>query len=123
MNGDHNKLNKFGKIFLLVVLILFSGYTSFSQIELKTNDTIKIKGKKAEYSGRTENQSTKVNNDDQTNNSNSDAPSQVVKHIKASRPDMSKARNARPTNIVRPTGSRIPNGIGRPAGAIRAGHG
>ncbi|HPI69086.1 MAG TPA: hypothetical protein PL003_07690, partial [Bacteroidales bacterium] len=39
-----------------------------------------------------------------------------VKQVKGARPDMSKARGARP-NIVRPSGSGIPRGVGKPGGA------
>jgi hypothetical protein len=46
-----------------------------------------------------------------------------VKQVKSARPDMSKSRGARPPDIVRPSGSRIPKGVGRPAGAVRHGRG
>ena len=44
-----------------------------------------------------------------------------IKQIKGARLDMSKARGARPPDIVRPNGSRIPQGIGKPAGAGKPG--
>ncbi len=44
-----------------------------------------------------------------------------VKQIKSDRPDMSRSRGARPPDIVRPSGSRVPKGVGRPAGAGRHG--
>jgi len=44
-----------------------------------------------------------------------------VKQVKSNRPDMSRSRGARPPDIVRPSGSRIPKGVGRPAGAGRHG--
>jgi len=46
-----------------------------------------------------------------------------VKQVKSARPDMSRSRGARPPDIVRPSGSRIPKGVGRPAGAVRRGRG
>lgn len=46
-----------------------------------------------------------------------------VKRVKSARPDMSRSRGARPPDIIRPSGSRIPKGIGRPAGAGRHGRG
>ena len=46
---------------------------------------------------------------------------QGVKQIKSARPDMSKARGARPPAITRPSGSQIPKGIGKPGGAARRG--
>jgi hypothetical protein len=48
-------------------------------------------------------------------------PQGAVKQVKGARPDMSKARGARPPDIVRPSGSGIPKGIGRPGGAFRRG--
>ena len=41
----------------------------------------------------------------------------AVKQVRSARPDMSKARGARPGSVVRPSGSRIPKGVGRPKGA------
>jgi hypothetical protein len=45
----------------------------------------------------------------------------AAKQIKSARPDMSKARGARPPTIVRPGGSGIPKGIGKPGGVGRKG--
>ena len=45
----------------------------------------------------------------------------AVKQVKSARPDMSKARGARPPTIVRPGGSGIPKGIGKPGGVGRKG--
>jgi hypothetical protein len=42
---------------------------------------------------------------------------QTAKKVKSARPDMSKARGARPAYIQRQSGSGIPRGIGKPAGA------
>jgi hypothetical protein len=44
-----------------------------------------------------------------------------VKQVKSARPDMTRTRGARPPDIVRPSGSRIPKGVGRPAGVGRPG--
>jgi hypothetical protein len=44
-----------------------------------------------------------------------------AKQVKGARPDMSKARGARPPEITRPSGSAVPRGIGKPAGAGRRG--
>ncbi len=116
-------MNKFGKLFFAVVLIIFAGHISFAQAGSQQNDTLKLKIKKTESTGKVEDQNTTDVNNNQTDKKFNNAEFQSVKHIKAARPDMSKARGARPPNIVRPTGSRIPNGRGRPAGAVRPGHG
>jgi hypothetical protein len=49
------------------------------------------------------------------------ASGQNVKQVKGARPDMSKASGARPPVITRPSGSVVPRGIGKPAGAGRRG--
>lgn len=46
-----------------------------------------------------------------------------VKEVKSARPDMSKAKGARPPSVVRPSGSRIPLGAGKPKGAGKHGKG
>jgi hypothetical protein len=46
---------------------------------------------------------------------------QTLKQVKGARPDMSKARGARPPEITRPSGSVVPRGIGKPAGAGKRG--
>ena len=40
-----------------------------------------------------------------------------VKQVHSARPDWSKARGARPASVERPSGSRIPKGVGKPHGA------
>ena len=40
-----------------------------------------------------------------------------VKQVHGARPDWSKAKGARPASIERPSGSRIPKGVGKPGGA------
>jgi hypothetical protein len=116
-------MNKSGKIFLIVLLIIFAGRTGFAQVVYQQNDTLKVQVKRVESTGNNDDQNTKEVNNNQQDNGNNNAGSQSIKRLKSARPDMSKARGARPPNIVRPTGSRIPNGIGRPAGAVRPGHG
>lgn len=40
-----------------------------------------------------------------------------VKQVRGARPDWSKAKGARPPSVERPSGSRIPKGVGKPGGA------
>jgi hypothetical protein len=47
--------------------------------------------------------------------------SDAIKQVNSARPDMTKARGARPPDIVRPSGSGIPRGMGKPGGARRRG--
>lgn len=116
-------MNKFGKIFFVVAIIIFTDRTSFAQTISQQYDTLNLKLNKTESTDNTENQNTKEVNNNQADKGNNNQESQSVKQVKTARPDMSKARGARPPDIVRPAGSRIPNGIGRPAGAVRPGHG
>ena len=44
-----------------------------------------------------------------------------AKKVRSARPDMSRARGARPPYITRPSGSGIPKGTGRPGGAMGPG--
>jgi hypothetical protein len=53
----------------------------------------------------------------QTKVQNQGANASGVKKVQSARPDWSKARGARPASIERPSGSRIPKGAGKPAGA------
>jgi hypothetical protein len=115
-------MNKYVKIFSLVFIILFAARISYAQTEFQ-QDTLNLKLKKSLPSDNSEKQNAKSINKNQPDKGNNNNGSQSVKQVKAARPDMSKARGARPPNIVRPGGSRIPNGIGKPAGAFRPGHG
>jgi hypothetical protein len=122
INRYHNIMNIFGKIILVIVLMLLAGHTSFAQTRSQQNDTLNSKMKKMESNVNSKDQNSKEVNNNQPDKGNNDTESQSVKQVRAARPDMSKARGARPPDIVRPTGSRIPNGIGKPAGAKRPGH-
>jgi hypothetical protein len=115
-------MNKFFKIFFVILLLLFGGHACLAQAEPQPEDTLTSKVKRTEFSVKDGDQSSKDINDNQTDKTNNNAEPQSVKQVKSARPDMSKVRGARPPDIVRPTGSRIPNGIGKPAGAIRPGH-
>lgn len=53
-------------------------------------------------------------------NEQKNANTKAVKQVRSAKPDMSKARGARP-NIVRPSGSNIPKGAGKPGGMKRIG--
>jgi hypothetical protein len=116
-------MNTYYKIFFVVVLIIFAGKTSFAQSGSQLNDTLKLNIKKTESTRKAEDQNTKEVNNNQADKGNNNVETHSMKNVKAARPDMSKARGARPPSIVRPTGSRFPNGLGRPGGAIRPGHG
>ena len=114
-------MNKLGKIFFVILLLLFAGHICFAQDKSQQRDSLQLKVKKSESGGNLKEQGTKGNGNKQAGLAWKNNPSQAVKQVKGARPDMSKARGARPPYIVRPSGSRIPKGIGRPAGAGRPG--
>lgn len=109
------------KLFFAIVLFLFAGHTSFAQVGSLQKDTLMVKVKKTESTGNSKEQNIKGSDNKQSGKIENNAGS--IKQVKSARPDMSKARGARPPDIVRPTGSRIPKGVGKPAGAIRPGRG
>jgi hypothetical protein len=122
MNKVYNEILKVaGKIFFVIVLFLFAGHASLAQVKSLQKDTLMVKAKKTESTGNAKEQNIKEFNNKQAGKVDNNGRSQAIKQIKGARPDMSKARGARPPDIVRPAGSRIPQGVGRPGGAVRPG--
>jgi hypothetical protein len=70
--------------------------------------------------GQTENGQARIQERAQGNTQNA-SKNQAVKRVNGARPDMSKARGARPPSIVRPSGSGVPRGIGKPGGVGKRG--
>jgi len=108
------------KILIVMTLIIFTGYKGLSQ-NLPQQDTVKAKVNKTESQSDLKEQGTQGNDNRQTANAGKNNPSQAVKQVKGARPDMSKARGARPPSISRPSGSGIPKGIGKPGGVGKKG--
>ena len=111
------------KIFFMILVFLFAGHTCLAQAGTLQKDTDKEKLKKTEPTGNAKEQNIKEYNNKQVEKVGNNAGSQTIKQVKSARPDMSKARGARPPDIVRPAGSRMPNGVGKPRGAGRPGRG
>lgn len=113
-------MNRLLKILLFVILYAFITGNSIAQTGIQKADSVKIKQKEASSSAKTDDKNT-----DNVQNKNKDADQKTgsteIKQVKGARPDMSKARGARPPDIERPSGSRIPKGVGRPGGAIKPG--
>jgi hypothetical protein len=108
------------KIFIIPVLLLFAGAIVAKGSPAQA-DT--LKGKAGQRESVTDSRNTNPKSGDAKKDKSSGNPNSAVKQIKSARPDMSRARGARPPDIVRPSGSRIPRGVGRPAGAGRHGRG
>lgn len=113
-------MNRILKIFLLVILSTFIGGKSLGQGNVQQVDSVKIKQKET-------GSSVKKDEKDHDNLQNKQKQADQkkgnagIKQVKGARPDMSKARGARPPDIERPSGSRIPRGVGKPGGAMKPG--
>jgi len=107
-----------GKIVLVVVLMLFAGFKGYSQAVAQKADSLRLKERQEQRSDNANQQNAKGNAYGQANRTNEP---KAVKQVKGGRPDMSKAKGARPPMIVRPSGSGIPKGVGKPGGAGRKG--
>jgi hypothetical protein len=108
------------KIFFILLVLLSAG-TINAQIAPAQEETREVKFKKTESAPDPGNTNIIEVGDKQDKNKENNNGS--VKQVKSARPDMSRSRGARPPDIVRPSGSRIPRGVGRPAGAGRHGRG
>jgi hypothetical protein len=112
-------MKHFAAIIIVIVLFIISGRTGYSQEVTPAVDTLRLR-QRTEQSATTENgQSAQgKGNMQQTGKNNAN---KQVKQIRNGRPDMSRARGARPPSVVRPSGSVMPRGVGRPGGAGRKG--
>jgi hypothetical protein len=113
------------RIVIFISLFMFTGYKSFGQ----SVDSIRMKQTRAKEGqnqaaagqyGKNQGPDNPAGNQNAIKNQNA-GKSQAVKQVKSARPDMSKARGARPPGIVRPSGSGVPKGMGKPGGAGRRG--
>ena len=108
------------KIFLIAIFSL-SVVTCMAQVAPAKENPGDGNLNKPVHETNTTNNNLTADNDKQDQNSGNKKGS--AKQLKSARPDMSRSRGARPPDIVRPSGSRIPKGVGRPAGAGRRGRG
>ncbi|MBN2666220.1 MAG: hypothetical protein JXR67_06900 [Bacteroidales bacterium] len=118
------------KILLIFVFLLFAG-KGFSQTAVQSGDTLRIRQQQLEQQKEQQKEQEKLRQGEQqgqvqagSGNANGQANGKAVKavkQVKGSRPDMSKAKGARPPMIVRPSGSGVPKGVGKPGGAGRKG--
>jgi hypothetical protein len=108
-----------GTIIIAILLIMVSGRTGFSQEVKPVVDTLRLK-ERTEQSATTEKgrSAQEKGNMQQAGKGNAN---KQVKQIRNGRPDMTRARGARPPSVVRPAGSGMPRGVGRPGGAGRKG--
>jgi hypothetical protein len=102
------------KIIIICTLMLSAGFKISAQSNIIQADSLKIINQQKQQTGEGRGQDAKEAGNIQSGKNNT---SQAAKRIKNGRPDMTKARGARPPSIVRPSGSGIPKGVGRPGGA------
>lgn len=107
-----------GKRLIVLAIGLISGYLLYAQSGMSATDTLKpgTQGRQEELKdkGSASGMGKQVQAARGQNSGN-------VKKIKSGRPDMSKARGARPPSVVRPSGPSIPKGVGKPGGVGRKG--
>ena len=108
---------KSGKIFFVIVLMVLTVNTSFSQNLSQQADSLKAKSTVNKSEKDVKDQEATATNTRQTGAKGVTNGIQTAKQVRGSRPDMSKSRGARPPLIVRPSGSGIPKGAGKPGGA------
>jgi predicted kinase len=101
-------------LIIICVLMLFAGHKGFAQSNTQQIDTLKLKDQKSQSAGNGNDQNAKGNGTNRYGY-------QTARRVRNGRPDMTRARGARPPSIVRPSGSGIPKGIGKPGGAGRKG--
>jgi hypothetical protein len=108
------------KIILFAGLLFFADLLCYSQSGTVQTDTTKVSQKKTETVDANQNQAQTQTKNQNQGTSQKAANNKVIKQVKSAKPDMSKAKGARP-NIVRPSGSNIPKGAGKPGGVKRMG--
>lgn len=94
--------------------MLFAGHNGIAQSGFRQIDSLKLKEQKSQSAGNGNEQNAKGNGNNQAANRYGN---QTAKRVRSGRPDMTRARGARPPTIVRPSGSGIPKGVGKPGGA------
>ncbi len=112
-------MNRLVKLLFIVFLLFSPGRSLFSSGIFQQQDTLQVKTGNKESVSEGKNQQEKGIQGNQAKNAGNNNPSKTVKQIRGARPDMSKARGARPPQITRPSGSGVPRGMGKPGGAGR----
>jgi len=102
---------KWKGILILVGLFLISNLIQ-AQVVTEIKDTTSLQEKKETQKESASQANSNSQNREGLNNENNQQPGQEgqtgIKRVRSARPDMSKARGARPPQIVRPSGSGVP---------------
>jgi hypothetical protein len=97
-------MKKFREVFLMVALILLNVGIITAQQSAAFQDTLPKK-------------SAQEKKDESNKGTKGNGGKTGIKQVRSGRPDMIRANGARPPSVTRPSGSRIPKGVGKPAGA------
>ncbi len=100
------------------MIFVLTGIRGYSQTVTQKTDSLQLQVQDKKGTGSEAVQSGKGDANGQKGKNNG---SQTVKQVRGSRPDMNRAKGARPPSIVRPSGSGVPKGIGKPGGVGRKG--
>ncbi|HOW09466.1 MAG TPA: hypothetical protein PLX08_06655 [Bacteroidales bacterium] len=106
------------RILLAILIMLSAGHRGYSQAESQSQDTLRVQAREKRNPADDQGQARKGYAYGQAARENG---SKTAKQVRGSRPDLSRAKGARPPSIVRPSGSGVPKGIGKPGGAGRKG--
>lgn len=113
-------MTKLLKAIIFCFLIFAAGHSlTLAQAVNTPGDSLQLRERKAGTTAAMdqERQNARENTNRQQSGRNNQG--QAVKRINGGRPDMSRARGARPPSVVRPSGKGIPKGVGKPGGAFR----
>jgi len=118
------------KLLLTIALMMITASVISAQETNPSSDTTTVTMQQTESQTQTQTQTQAreqkgtANQEQAQTGTNSQARAQnqaanasAVKKVQSARPDWSRARGARPPSVERPSGSRIPKGLGKPAGA------
>lgn len=111
-------MKELSNLVYIFILVFFTGATGLAQNTSPTSDTLKTPSQSIQAEENKNESAIQQERQLQASGGNSYGK---IKRIRSSRPDMSRARGARPPSIVRPSGSGIPKGVGKPAGVGRKG--
>jgi hypothetical protein len=111
-------MKKFYIIIPVILMFVLSGNRGYSQAVTPKADTLQLQLKEKQGTSGEAVQAGKENANGQKAANNG---TKAVKQVRGSRPDLNRAKGARPPSIVRPSGSGVPKGIGKPGGVGRKG--
>ncbi len=114
------RLKRYNKIISGIITMLLMTCLINAQ-DVTGKKTIPADKDGSEQQVQERNENAMMNADKDQNQQNIQNQKKEVKEVKSSKPDMKKARGARPPYISRPAGNARPQGAGKPSGAVKPG--